>query len=373
MKLRIKKQVLLENLNKVSKAISTKNLVPALAGIKFDLTDKGLTLTASDNEITIETFVENIKDNMEVEETGSVIIQGKYILDIVRKIQDTEINISVLDEVKVLITTDTIEYNINGINKKEYPNISLENSKNPVKLNNKVLKDLVNQTSFATSTDDSRPQLTGINIKIDGNNLECNATDSYRLAKKTIELQDNEETLSFNIIVPSKNIIEFTRIINDDDDTLINIFSNKVLFETKGLKFQSKLITGAYPNTSNLIPKDNLFSIKLNGNDLYNVIDRVSILTSDRDKNIVTLETNGNTLTMNSSSIEMGSGKETMTVEKVGEGDIKISFSARYMMEALKVLTGEQVEIKFVGTVNPIVIQDEDKNLVQLVLPIRTY
>ena len=184
MKIIIKKEILLEGLNKVSKALSAKNLVPALAGIKFDLNKKGLTLTASDNDITIENFIPKDKDNMEI------IIQGKYILDIIRKIPNEKINLEVFDDSKLTISTETSEYNLNGINKKEYPNISLEESKNPIKIDGKDFKEMISQTAFAVSSDESRPQLTGINIKITVDELECNATDSYRLARKVLKIND---------------------------------------------------------------------------------------------------------------------------------------------------------------------------------------
>ena len=232
MKIKIKKEVLLENLNKVSKAISTKNLIPILSGIKFDLTYKGLLLTASDNDITIQTFIpaENNKD-MIIEKEGSIIIQGKYILDIVRKLPDEYINIEVIDELKILIYTENSEFNLNGIDKKEYPNISLEDNKTHVNISPKEFKKLVNQTAFATSNDESRPILTGINIKITGNIFECSATDSYRLAKKQIILNDVIEE-NYNIIIPSKNILEFIKIIDDNGDNLeIHIFNNKILFK----------------------------------------------------------------------------------------------------------------------------------------------
>ena len=132
MKIKIKKEILLENLNKVSKAISTKNLVPALAGIKFDLTSEGLTLTASDNDITIRSFIPYQDNDMTIEEEGSIIISGRYILDIVRKLPDKMINLEVFDELKVNISTENSEYNLNGINKNEYPNINLEVNKTPI-------------------------------------------------------------------------------------------------------------------------------------------------------------------------------------------------------------------------------------------------
>ena len=370
MKIKIKKSLLMEQLNKVSKALSAKNLVPALAGIKFDLKKDGLTLTASDNDITIETFIPK-NDDMIIEETGSIIIYGKYILDIVRKLEDESINIEVFDESKIIISTANSEYNLNGINKSEYPNIKLEESKSPVILNSEFKK-MIGQTAFVTSQDESRPQLTGINFKILKDEMECNATDSYRLARKVIKLQqETDET--YNIIVPSKNLIELSKIM-DDETIELHIFNNKILFKSGNVLFQSRLINGSYPNTSNLLPKDSLLKVTVNINDFYNVIDRVSILTSDKEKNIVNLETKGNELIMRSNSVEIGRVEEKMAITKDNDKEINISFSAKYMMEALKTFEGEIATINFVGEVNPIIIKDDkEDNLIQLVLPIRTY
>ena len=374
MKLTIKKELLLEALNKVSKAISTKNLIPVLAGIKFELRKKKLTLTASDNDITIQTVIESVnEEDFKIEKEGSIIIQGKYILDIVRKLPDKYINIEVIDELKILIYTDKSEFNLNGISESEYPNIGLEESKKKIIINSSTFKSIVNQTSFATSNEETKPVLTGINFNIVGDILECNSTDSYRLARKVIKLERESEE-NYNIVIPSHNIVEFSRIIGENEDVELHIFNNKILFKTGNLKFESRLINGTYPNTSNLLPDDSLLVVSTNLNDFYDVIDRVSILTSDKEKNIVTLETNGNTLVLKSSSAEIGRVEEKMTINKNNSEDIKISFSAKYMMEALKSFSTETVDIHFVGEIKPILIKSsEDETLTQLVLPIRTY
>ena len=375
MKLTIKKDLLLEALNKVSKAISTKNLIPVLAGIKFELKKKKLTLTASDNDITIQTSINcNSDDDFTVESEGSIIIQGKYVLDIVRKLPDKYINIEVVDELKILIYTENSEFNLNGISESEYPNIGLEESKKKVNIKAGIFKSIVNQTAFASSNEESKPVLTGINFNIVGDILECNSTDSYRLARKVVKL-DNVSEENYNIVIPSHNIIEFSRILGDDEeDVEIHIFSNKVLFKTGNLKFESRLINGTYPNTSNLLPDDSFLVISTTLGDFYDVIDRVSILTSDKEKNTVTLETNGNMLILRSSSAEIGRVEEKMPITKNNNEDIKISFSAKYMMEALKSFSTETVDIHFVGEIKPILIKStEDDSLTQLVLPIRTY
>ena len=262
MKFTIKRELLLESLNKVSKAISTKNLIPVLAGIKFELKKKKLVLTASDNDITIQTTIESVKDeDFKIENEGSIIISGKYILDIVRKLQDEYINIEVIDELKILIYTDKAEFNLNGISESEYPNIGLEESKKKIDIKAGVLKSIVYQTAFASSNEESKPVLTGINFNIVGDILECNSTDSYRLARKVVKLGKSSEE-NYNIVIPSHNLVEFTKIMGDEEDIVeLHIFNNKILFKTGNIKFESRLINGTYPNTSNLLPEDSLLII----------------------------------------------------------------------------------------------------------------
>jgi len=373
MKLEIKKELLLEGLNKVSKAISTKNLIPILSGIKFELTNSGLTLTASDNDITIQYFIPN-SNEMNIEKEGSIIIQGKYILDIVRKLPDEYINIAVIDELKIIIYTDNSEFNLNGINKNEYPNITLEESKKVVCINNNDFKNIINQTAFASSNDEARAVLTGINFKIVGNLLECTATDTFRVAKKTIIL-DQPIDENYNFVVPSRNLIEFNKILDNGEDNIeMHIFNNKILFKYNNLLLQSRLINGKYPDTAQLWTTDDLLTINVNIDELFSVIDRASILTSDKEKNIVTFEINDNILIVKSSSAEIGRVEEKMKIEKNNDENIKISFNAKYMMEALKSFEDKNAKLLFFGEVEPFIIKGkEDETLKQLVVPMRGY
>ena len=260
MKFTIKKEVLMDALNKVSKAISSRNVIPVLAGIKFDLTSKKLVLTASDNDITIQTFIEcNDEEIIKVKEEGSIIIQGKYILDIVRKLPDKYINIEVVDELKILIYTANSEFNLNGISESEYPNIDLGESKNHIELSADILKEIVNQTSFATSIDENKAILNGINFNINADILECNATDSYRLARKIIKLEKPSKE-NQNIVIPSRNLVEFTRIIEDNKDNLVYItdtgyinkknfklLTNKNIYYIESNHDEKMLMDGPYP------------------------------------------------------------------------------------------------------------------------------
>ena len=156
MKFSIKKEVLLQSLHSVSKALSSKNLIPVLSGIKFNLTNEGLFLSASDNDISIETFIS--KDKLEeIEQIGSTVIQGKYILEIIRKLEGRIINIEFLDNIKVLISCGNSEFNLNCMDVNEFPNLNIEEKKEPIIIKKSEFKNLINKTSFAVSTQETRP------------------------------------------------------------------------------------------------------------------------------------------------------------------------------------------------------------------------
>lgn len=371
MKFIIKKNILLENLFNTSKAISSKNLIPILTGIKFELKEEGLYLSASDSDISIRTFIK--KDMISsIERVGSVVISGKYIVEIIRKLPDSEIMVEVVDGYNMIIQTAGSEFNLNGIDPNEFPNLDLEETKNPIIFNPVTFKSIINQTFFATSLSETRPILTGINFKLDGKKLSVIATDSYRLAKKEIELPDKYEN-DFNIVIPGKNLLELSRIVEDDKESIYaHIFNNKVLFKYKNIIFLSRLISGTYPVTSNIIPDTFKIDIECNYDYLYNMIDRASLLTSDKDKNTIKLQLVNKELIISSNSPEIGKVEEKISIDNNSE--ISISFSSKYMLEAIKSFNTEMIHLLMNNDNSPIIIKsDSDNSLVQLVLPIKTY
>ena len=278
MKLLIEKNIILESLSNVMRAISPRNIIPILNGVLFELTEEGLYLTASDSDLVIKNFIpkENIKS---ITETGKTVIQSKYLLDIIRKMPNTDINIEVLEDLKVIISTENTMYNLNCLNIEDYPQINLEETKNPIIIESDVLKKIISQTIFAISTQESRPLLTGLNFKITGNVLECIATDSYRLAKKTIIL--DKEYDSCNIVIPGKNINEFDKLLTTNENVEIHTFSNKILFKYNGYLFQSSLLNGTYPNTSNLIPNEFSIILTTSLDKYFSAIDRATSFSID--------------------------------------------------------------------------------------------
>ena len=313
MKFKVKKEILLESLNNTARAISTKNLIPILTGIKFELKEDGLYLYASDTDVSIRSFIP--KDKLtSTSELGSIVIGGKYIVEIIRKLPNTDISIEVIDGYKLIVSTDNTEFNLNGINPNEFPNLDLDETKEPIVINNGIFKDIINQTVFATSQSETRPLLTGINFRIVGNSFEVLATDSYRLARKYVEIDKDIEN-EVNIVIPGKNLLELTKMLDDDTASLeMHLFSNKILFKYKNIVFLSRLLSGTYPTTSNIIPKDFNIELECSFDDLFNMIDRASLLTSDREKNTVKLSLTKEELMISSNSPEIGRVEEKMNI-----------------------------------------------------------
>ena len=254
MKWTIEKNVILEALNNVTKALSQRTTIPVLNGIVFDVSEKGIELLASDSELTIKVLISH-EDIKMLEGKGRIIIQSKYFVDMIRKMPSEKIDFEVEDNLKIKISTPNNQYRLNCYNPSDYPNINIEKSDDAINIKSEVLREIINQTSYALSTQEVRPLLTGINFKINGDILECICTDSYRLSKKNINL-DVPSSKQVNIVIPGRSITELEKIIADDVNVEVYVFTNKILFVYKNIYVQSNLLSGTYPETSHFIPND---------------------------------------------------------------------------------------------------------------------
>lgn len=373
MKFSIKKNIILNELINVSRAISTRNIIQILSGIKFDLNNEGLYLTASDGDLTIKSFIK-AEDIESIDKEGSIIIQSKYILDIIKKMPGDIINFEVIDDLKIVIYAAGSQYNLNCLNSNDYPQIELIDNKYHINLKATDVKKMIKQTIFAISTQESRPLLTGLNIKVNGDILDVVATDSYRLAKKTIQLDNNYEEV-VDIVIPGKIMNELDKILKDEETNVeIHIFSNKVLFKYENILFQTNLLNGSYPNTSNFIPNEFLHIISADLNDFFSSIDRAALLTQSKEKNIVKMETQENELEISSFASEIGKVEDHVKVTRNNNENISISFSAKYMMDALRTFEDGEINIFMNSDSKPIVLKSaKDESLIQLILPIKTY
>ena len=290
-----------------------------------------------------------------------------------KRLPDTDILIENYESNEMSFKTNTSIYNFNCFMPEDFPTIKIEDMKNPIILDSLKFKEIINKTSFACSVQESRPLLTGVNIKIQGDSFACTATDSYRLSKINIKLGKiyNE---NINIVIPARNINEFVKIIDDESELEMHIFSNKIIFKLNNIIFQSSLLNGNYPNTDNSIAKEFKYIVKANLKELFNTLDRAAFITQSKDKNIIDVEINKNNLLIKASSLEMGKVEERIEIDNETNNNLKISFSARYMLDALRMFNKEYIYLLFNGEINPIIIKEiENDELIELVLPMKTY
>lgn len=371
MNCKINKKDFLDSLNMVARAISTNTPHPALSGIKIIADNDSLTLIGSDSNISIKSIISNNEENdiLTVLETGELLIEAKYILEMVRKIDSDVINIEIIDGTLIRISGGNAEFKINGMSPSDFPSINFETMSAPFEMKTSSFIKLVDQTVFACSDSDTRPVLTGVNLKAADSKLIANATDSYRLACKNIDLTiDNE----FNVTVPAKNLNTVCHCISGSDKLTINIDSQKMCFKSENFSIQTRLLDDAFPDVSRLIPSSFQQILKVRSKDLANAIDRSSFIKSE-GKNTIKLSINTAEVDITSAN-QFGSSYENLSVISFDGEPFEISCNGKYLQDAIKAMGADVITISFNGELKPMIITNEnDESIVQLISPLRTY
>ncbi|WP_294581905.1 DNA polymerase III subunit beta [uncultured Thomasclavelia sp.] len=369
MKFTINRLKLLNALNKTTKAVSIRTPLPVLTGIKFDLQSDCLILTGSDSDITIQTKIDKNED-LNIDETGGVVLNSRFILDIVRKIDNDDITFETLEHSLTRISGGTSKFDLNGNDILDYPRIDLSKSGSNFFISSFILKDLITQTKFAASEKEHKPILTGINFKAGNGQLEATATDSYRLAKKVAPLNNS---ITFNITIPQKSLDEISKIIEKDEEIEIYVSDRKVLYVFDNNIIQTRLIDGTFPDTNRLIPESYDYELDIDAHYLLNAIDRVSLLNNEQN-NIIKLDMSDEEVILSSYMQEIGSVEEKLDRSFFKGESLSISFSSKYATDALRSFSEPKVKLLFTGPMKPFIIKDYEKDdLIQLVLPVRTY
>jgi DNA polymerase-3 subunit beta len=378
MKFIIQKDYLVQSVQDVMKAVSSRTTIPILTGIKIVATEEGVTLTGSDSDISIESFIPNEEEGKEIvdiQKPGSVVLPARFFSEIVKKLPKDIVELDVQSHFLTIIRSGKAEFNLNGLDAEEYPHLPQIEENNMFRLPTDLLKNMIRQTVFAVSTSETRPILTGVNWKVDGKELTCIATDSHRLALRKATIETGNEA-TYNVVIPGKSLSEFSKILDDSHELVdIVITENQVLFKTKHLLFFSRLLDGNYPDTSRLIPADSKTDVILNVKEFLQSIDRASLLAREGRNNVVKLSTlDEGIVEISSNSPEIGKVIEEVQSQSISGEELKISFSAKYMLDALKALEGTDIKINFTGAMRPFVIRTlEDDSMLHLILPVRTY
>ncbi len=377
MKFTIQRDLLISSLQNVMKAISPRTVIPILTGIKVEASHNGITLTGSNSDISIESFIpaeEEDKVNVEHIEEGSIVLHAKYFPEIIRKLPEDIVSIEVDSSLKTVIRSGKAEFNLNGQDAEEYPLLPKIQTDDTFEMPVNVLKNMIKQTVFAVSTMETRPILTGVNMRLANNRLHFVATDSHRLASREVEIQDAAVQFE-NVVVPGKSLQELNKILSDTDELIqISVTNNQIFFRTKNIIFLSRLLDGNYPETDRLIPTQSKTKIKMKTKELLHTIDRASLLAKDEKNNVVRLSTEGNMIEISSNSPEIGKVVENISAISMEGEELKISFSSKYVMDALRAIEYDEITIDFTGAMRPFIIRPvEDDSILQLILPVRTF
>ncbi len=373
MRIQVNKDKLLYHLLIAQKALSSKTPNPALQGIKLEVKDGTMVLTTSNSDISIRVQLED--NGLEVEKEGTVLVPGKYFIEIVRKLDGQTVSLTEGEDNLLRIEADHSDITLNLLDLEDYPELHFKEKEDFLKIKVRTLKTIIRQTAFATSSIENRPILTGVNFTIDGEELEGVATDSYRLSQKKISLEESYDPM--NVVIPGKSLEELMKILEDNQEEVeVHFDQNRVLFKYNNVLFLSRLLEGNYPETGKLIPQEYPVQIKFNKEQLITSIERASLLSSRDGQNaIVKLNVRqDNVVEISSNSPEIGRVLEEIhPVDEIVGSPIKIAFSSKYVLEALKVFNSSEIIVKFTGEIRPFVMTGEyDEDMLQLVLPVKT-
>ncbi|MBS3970987.1 MAG: DNA polymerase III subunit beta [Clostridia bacterium] len=356
----------------MSRAVSSKTTIPALTGIYFEcINENTLLLKATDLEIGIEHTV-----SAKVEETGSMVVPAKYLLDILRKLPNTNITLTKkLDENTLQINYRESHVNLNTFPVDQFSFLPGINQDRSLTIKSDILATMIKKISISFSHDISRPVLNGALFELTDNMLRFVSSDTYRLSLIETVLDKVSEEEFMPIIIPSKALIELTRLIDKDETIKIIIDNKQAQFETNNLKIGVRLIEGKFPSYKNVIPTEYSTRIIADTKDLLLSIERATVISSDESFNktcTIKLEFMDNTIYINSYSPSIGQLHDKLLINKEGE-DISISFNGNYLVDILKIIDTEKVIIELNGNLSPGIIKPFGStiNYLSLILPVR--
>ncbi|MCF0117258.1 MAG: DNA polymerase III subunit beta, partial [Bacilli bacterium] len=297
-------------------------------------------------------------------------IMAKYLTEIIKKIEGDYISFEVIDETMVNISDNRSNFKLNSMRAEEYPEIDLDESGTTFDVSVDDFKLLVDQTAFAASIKEQRPVLTAVNLNGGEHKLVATATDSARLARKEINIRD---VPYFSANVPAKVLTEVEKLIENEKTVSISVSEQKILFKFDNTLVSSRLISGDYPNTRNIVPKTFNYFLQVNAAELLAAMDRVSLLLIDKE-NVVKLSMSDQSVEVSAKSNQVGSAVEQINICQYNSDRLEVSFNASYVADAIKACRSEDVSIEFLGEMKPFVVRNvNDDSQIQLITPMRTY
>jgi len=305
---------------------------------------------------------------------GSILLEATFFINVVSSLPDVTLDFKEIEQKQIVLTSGKSEITLKGKDADQYPRIQDVPTSNPLVLETKILKDLINETAFAASLQESRPILTGVHFVLtDHKNLKTVATDSHRLSQKKIILEKNGD--NFDVVIPSRSLREFTAVFSDEIETVEVFFANhQILFRSENISFYTRLLEGNYPDTDRLIPTEFSTVVTFATSALRAAMERARLLSNATQNGTVKLEIEGGVVSAHVNSPEVGRVNEEIDAENVSGENLTISFNPTYLIEALKAVNSEKVTISFISAVRPftLVPSDQEEDFIQLITPVRT-
>lgn len=363
MKLKCLKANLLNGVQTVSKAVPNKTTMSILECILVDATSGIIKLTANDMELGIETTVEG-----DILEKGIIALDAKIFLEIVRKLPEGEILIHTDDSYKTSITCGKSKFNIIGKSGEDFSYLPEIEKDNQLIISQFTLKEVVRQTIFSISDNDNNKLMTGELFDINGDELKVVSLDGHRISIRKIQLKDSYEPRK--VVVPGKTLNEVSKILPGDaqSDVIISFTPKHIVFEFDNTVVVSRLIEGEYFKIDQMLSSDYETKVKINKKEFLNCIDRATLLVKEGDKKPIIINITDGSMELRINSV-LGSMNEDIDIEKSGK-DLMIGFNPKFLIDALRVIEDEEVELYMVNPKAPCFIKNTEESYIYLILPV---
>ena len=368
MKIVCYKDNILKALNSVVKGVASKTTMPILEGILIQTNDNEIKLTTYDLEIGIEYVME-----CEVKEQGSTVVNAIMFSEIIRKLPDTEIYITLNENNLLEIECEGALYKLTTMNPEEFPELPKIEVENSIDLEQNMLKNMIRKTIFAVSNEENRPIFTGCLFEVENNKLNVVAVDGFRLALRSIYLP--VKVNDFKAVIPGKTLSEVNKILQDSFDHIkIGIAKNQALFEMENCKIVTRILDGEFLNYKSVIPNNWETRIRVNKNNLQNSFERISLISAssiEKEKKYpVRVSVDIGKLTISCTN-QTGEAKEEIYVSTEGK-NIEAGFNPKYFLDSLKAIDDEEVFVEFGTSISPCLVKSvENSEYVYMILPIR--
>ncbi len=363
MKLICSKSSLLQGVNVVLKAVSNKTTLPILGCILLNASNGNITLTANDMELGIENIVDG-----EIQEAGTVALNAKLFSEIVRKLPDSDITICVDELNQAVIICENSKFTISGQSGEDFPQLPVVEREQSITISQFMLKEVIRQTIFSISDNETAKLMTGELFEISDRNLKVVSLDGHRISIRNIELKDSYENIK--VVVPGKTLSDLSKILNGgtEDDVHIYFTQNHILFEFNQTTVVSRLLEGEYYNINQMLSSDYETKIQINKKEFLNCIDRATLLIKESDKTPIVINIEEDVLELSIRSF-IGSMKEKIDINQEGK-NLQIGFNPKFLIDALRVIDDEVIDIYLVNPKAPCFIKDAKQSYVYLILPV---